>query len=110
MNRWQRLWLSVKLIAATAACVAVAVQAFFYMLESQDAVQIHPLSIVVVGLIFGFISYGLLSLIERGVRRLVALSVTVAPEPRAEIESGVELVADQPLTLASDAPTHQKNL
>ncbi|QVW24722.1 hypothetical protein KJF94_03830 [Pseudomonas hormoni] len=110
MNKWQRLWLSVKLIAATAACVTAAVQAFLYMMESQDAVQIHPLSILVVGLIFGFISYGLLSLIERGVRRLVARSDTVAPEPRAELESDVGLVADQPLTLSSDAPAHQKNL
>lgn len=110
MNRWRRLWLSVKLIAAAAACVAVAVQAFQYMLESQDAVQIHPLSILVVGLIFGFISYGLLSLIERGVQRLLARSDTVAPEPRAELESDVELVVDQPLTLQADASTHQKNL
>ncbi len=110
MNRWQRLWLSVKLIVAAAACVAVAVQAFQYMLESQDAVHIHPLSIFVVGLIFGFISYGLLSLVERGVQRLLARSDTVAPEPRAERESDVELVADQPLTLQADASTHQKNL
>lgn len=110
MNRWRRIWLSVKLIAAAVACVAAAVQAFFYMLESQDAVQIHPLSIVVAGLIFGFISYGLLSLIERGVRRLVARFDTVAPDPRAELESDVGLVADQPLTLSSDASTHQKNL
>lgn len=110
MNRWQRLWLSVKLIVAAAACVAVAVQAFQYMLESQDAVHIHPLSIFVVGLIFGFISYGLLSLIERGVQRRLARSDTVAPEPRAERESDVELVADQPLTLQADASTHQKNL
>lgn len=110
MNRWRRLWLFVKLIAAAAACVTAAVQAFLYMLESQDAVQIHPLSIVVVGLIFGFISFGLLSLIERGVRRLVARSVTVAPDPRAELESDVGLVVDQSLTLPTDAPTHQKNL
>ncbi|MHC8355309.1 hypothetical protein ACYZTL_08730 [Pseudomonas sp. LB3P81] len=110
MNRWRRLWLSVKLIAAAAACLTVAVQAFRYMLESPDAAQIHPLSIVVVGLIFGFISYGLLSLIERFVWGFVAPSDTVAPKPRAELESDVGLAADQPLTLPSDASTHQKNL
>lgn len=110
MSRWRRLWLSVKLVAAAAACVAVAVQAFLYMLDSQDAVQIHPLSIMVAGLIFGFVSYGLLSLIERGVKRLVARFDTAAPEPQAELEADVELTLDEPLTPLSDAPVHQKNL
>lgn len=109
MSRWRRLWLSVKLIAAAAACVAVAVQAFLYMLDSQDAVQIHPLSIMVAGLIFGFVSYGLLSLIERGVKRLVARFDTGAPEPQTEFEDDVELTLDEPLILPSDSPAHQKN-
>ena len=71
MNRWRRLWLIIKLMAAVAACVAVAVQAFLYMLDSPDAAQIHPLSIVVAGLIFGFITFGVLSLIEIGFLGLV---------------------------------------
>lgn len=110
MSKWRRLWLSVKLIAAAAACVAVAVQAFLYMLDSQDAVQIHPLSIMVAGLIFGFVSYGLLSLIERGVKRLVSRFDTGAPELQTEFEDDVELTLDEPLILPPDAPAHQKNL
>ncbi|WP_259696432.1 hypothetical protein [Pseudomonas brassicacearum] len=61
-------WVFVNLLAAFAACLTVTVQAFSYMLESPDAAQMHPLSILVVGLIFGFITYGILSLIERAVR------------------------------------------
>ncbi|MBK5355401.1 hypothetical protein JFU37_23225 [Pseudomonas sp. TH41] len=109
MTRWRRLWLSVKVLAAVAACLTVAVQAFQYMLESPDAVQIHPLSIVGVGLIFGFVTFGVLSLIEWVVRRFVALFAPVTPQPQAEIESDVELTPEQPLTLASDDSTQQKN-
>lgn len=107
MNRWRRLWLIIKLIAALAACVAVTVQAFFYMLESSDAVQIHPLSILVVGLIFGFITFGLLSLIERGVIRLVA---PIISRPKAKPESDAGATPEWPLTLPTEDPTHQRNL
>lgn len=110
MNRWRRLWLSVKLIAAVAACLAVAVQAFQYMLESPDAMRIHPLSIVVVGLIFGFITFGLLSLSERIVRGFFASPDPVVLQPQAELESNVGLAVEQPLTLPPDDPTQQKNL
>ena len=110
MSRWRRLWLSVKLTAAAAACVAVAVQAFLYMLDSQDAVQIHPLSIMVVGLVFGFVSYGLLSLVERGVKRLLARFDAVVPGARAEVERDAELTLEEPLIPLSETPAHQKNL
>ncbi|MHC8321816.1 hypothetical protein ACYZT4_14160 [Pseudomonas sp. GB2N2] len=106
MSRWRRLWLSVKLIAAIAACLTVGVQAFLYMLESPDSAQIHPLSIVVAGLIFGFIIFGLLSLIERGVVRLVARSVN----PKAALERDLALTLDEPLVPLSDAPNDQKSL
>jgi hypothetical protein len=109
MNRWRLLWLSVKLLAAVAACLAVAFQAFQYMLESPDAVQIHPLSIVGVGLIFGFVIYGVLALIEWGIRSFVALFARVTPQPPAEVESDVALAPEPPLTLASDDSTQQKN-
>jgi hypothetical protein len=107
MNRWRRLWLIIKLIAALAACVAVAVQAFLYMLDSSDAVQIHPLSILVVGLIFGFITFGLLSLIERGVVRLVA---PIISRPQAEPERDAGAMPERPLTFSTEDPTHQRNL
>ncbi|MHC8342744.1 hypothetical protein [Pseudomonas sp. RT6P73] len=107
MNRWRRLWLIIKLIAALAACVAVAVQAFLYMLESADAVQIHPLSILVVGLIFGFIIFGLLSLIERGVIRLVA---PIISRPQAKPESDAGATPERPLTFPTEDPTHLRNL
>ncbi|MFJ7282161.1 hypothetical protein [Pseudomonas sp. NPDC099000] len=107
MNRWRRLWLIIKLIAAVAACVAVAVQAFLYMLESSDAVQIHPLSILVVGLIFGFITFGLLSLIERGVLRLVA---PIISRPQAGSESDAGATPERPLTFPTEDPTHLRNL
>lgn len=104
MTRWQRLWLSVKLIAAVAAFGFVGVQAFFYMLESPESAHIHPLSILVVGLIFGFISFGLLSLIERGIRGVVAPS----DNSEAQFERDAELTLDEPLTPSSDVPTQQK--
>ncbi|MHC8390778.1 hypothetical protein ACYZTM_22650 [Pseudomonas sp. MDT2-39-1] len=107
MNRWRRLWLIIKLIAALAACVAVAIQAFLYMLESSDAVQIHPLSILVVGLIFGFITFGLLSLIERGVLGLVVPNNSRA---QAEPEGDAEATPEWPLTLPTEDPIHQRNL
>ncbi|AWM90790.1 hypothetical protein DJ564_08115 [Pseudomonas sp. 31-12] len=107
MNRWRRLWLIIKLIAAVAACVAVAVQAFLYMLESSDAVQIHPLSILVVGLIFGFITFGLLSLIERGVSGLVAQIIS---KPHAEPQSDAGAAPERPLTFPTEDPTHLRNL
>ncbi|MGL6244851.1 hypothetical protein [Pseudomonas sp.] len=107
MNRWRRLWLFIKLIAALAACVAVAAQAFLYMLDSSDAVQIHPLSILVVGLIFGFITFGLLSLIERGVLGLVAPIIS-----RSQTKPGNDSGAtpEWPLTLPTEDPTHQRDL
>jgi hypothetical protein len=107
MNRWRRFWLIIKLIAALAACVAVAVQAFLYMLDSSDAVKIHPLSILVVGLIFGFITFGLLTLIERGVLGLVA---PIISRPQAEPESDAGATPEWPLTLPTEDPTHQRNL
>ncbi|WP_223511364.1 hypothetical protein [Pseudomonas sp. GL-B-19] len=109
MNKWQRLWLSVKLIAAVAACVAVGVQAFFYMMDGSDAEQIHPLSILVVGLIFGFITFGLLTFIERGVRRLAAPFVTARSQPQEKADTDSELVA-QPLILSTDDSAQQKSL
>ncbi len=110
MNKWQRLWLSVKLIAAVAASVAAGVQAFFYMMDSSDAERIHPLSILVVGLIFGFIIFGLLSLLERGVRGLVAPFVTAKPQPEAQAETDAGLTVEQPIILSADDSAQQKNL
>jgi hypothetical protein len=110
MNRWQRLWLSVKLIAAVAACVAAGVQAFFYMMDSSDASQIHPLSILVAGLIFGFITFGLLSFIEGGIRRLIAPFVTAKPKPQANADTDSELAAQPPLILSADDPAQHKSL
>jgi hypothetical protein len=113
MNRWRRVWVFVKLLAAFAACVAVAVQAFSYMLESPDAEQMHPLSIVVVGLIFGFITYGILSLIERAVRGFLPhrapVNTTVAAQPQTELEEDAVLMEEQPLVLSADDSTQQKN-
>lgn len=108
MNRWQRLWLFIKLLAAAAACVAVSIQAFRYMMESPDAAQIHPLSIVVAGLIFGFVIFGLLSLVERAIRRLVSASGRRTPQPYPE-QGEAELPAQRPLDppaedLAQDKP------
>lgn len=109
MNRWRRLWLIVKLLAAVAACVAAAVQAFFYMMESADAVQIHPLSIVVVGLIFGFITYGVLSLMERGVRGRIAPRERVAAQPQSELEIDADFPSQQPLSVPTDDSAQQKS-
>lgn len=109
MNRWRRLWLIIKLTAAVAACVAVAVQAFLYMLESADAVQIHPLSILVVGLIFGFITFGLLSLIERGLLKLVASSFPNHSRPQAAPESDAGATPERPLTFPTEDPSHLRN-
>jgi hypothetical protein len=114
MNRWQRLWLSVKLIAAVAACVAAGVQAFLYMMDSTDASRIHPLSILVAGLIFGFITFGLLSFIEGGVRRLVAPFVTAQPQPQPQPQSNAdadtEPTAQPPLILSADDSAQHKSL
>jgi hypothetical protein len=107
MNRWRRIWVFVKLVAAFAACLTVAVQAFSYMLESPDAAQIHPLSILVVGLIFGFITYGILSLIERAVRGL--LPHPDPAQPQTELEEDAVLIEEQPLALSADDSTQQKN-
>lgn len=113
MNRWRRIWVFVKLVAAFAACLAVAVQAFSYMLESPDAAQMHPLSIVVVGLIFGFITYGILSLIERAIRGFLPhpdpVTTTVVAQPQAELEEDAVLMEEQPLALSADDSTQQKN-
>jgi hypothetical protein len=110
MNRWRRLWLIIKLMAAVAACVAVAIQAFLYMLDSPDAAQIHPLSIVVAGLIFGFITFGVLSLIEIVLLGLVGFFLPSTPPPPATPESDEGLSQQGPLALQSDDPAHQKNL
>ena len=110
MNKWQRIWLSVKLISAVAACVAAGVQAFFYMMDSTDAARIHPLSILVAGLFFGFITFGLLTLIERGVRRLAAPFVTARSQPQTETEADTELAAEQPLILSTDDSAQHKQL
>lgn len=107
MNSWRRIWVFVKLVAAFSACLAVAVQAFSYLLESPDAVQIHPLSILVVGLIFGFITYGTLSLIERAVRGF--LPHPDPAQPQTELEEDAVLTEEQPLALSVDNPTQQKN-
>ena len=108
MNRWRRLWVFVKLVAAVAACLAVAVEAFRYMMESPDAAQLHPLSIVVVGLIFGFITYGILSMIDRAVRGFLP-----RPDPIAAtappFEEDPVLMQEQPLALSADDSTQQKS-
>lgn len=113
MNRWRRIWVFVKLVAAFAACLAVAVQAFSYMLESPDAAQMHPLSILVVGLIFGFVTYGILSLIERLVRGFLPhpapVTTTVAAQPQTDLEEDAVVMEEQPLTLSADDSTQQKN-
>ena len=107
MNRWRRFWVFVKLVAAFTACLTVAVQAFSYMLESPDAAQVHPLSILVVGLIFGFITYGILSLIERAVRGF--LPHADPAQPQTELEEDAVLMEEQPLALTADDSTQQKN-
>ncbi len=107
MNRWRRFWVFVKLVAAFTACLTVAVQAFSYMLESPDAAQVHPLSILVVGLIFGFITYGILSLIERAVRGL--LPHPDPAQPQAEFKEVDVLMEEQPLALSADDSSQQKN-
>lgn len=109
MNRWRRIWLIVKLMAAVAACVTASIQAFLYMMDSPDAEQIHPLSIVVVGLIFGFIVFGLLSLFDWAVRGFVAPSTPDIPQTEAVPENDGGLAAEQPLTLSADDSTPQKN-
>jgi hypothetical protein len=108
MNKWQRFWLGVKLAAAVAACGAAGFQAFYYMLDSPDATGIHPLSILVTGLIFGFIIFGFLSLIERTVKRLVARFVPAKPAPQAEHENDVALTEEQTLILPAGDSTQQK--
>lgn len=108
MNRWRRLWVFVKLVAAFSACLTVAAEAFRYMLDSPDAAQLHPLSIVVVGLIFGFITYGVLSLIERVVRVFLPRPGPVATTA-APLEEDPVLMQDQTLALPADDSTQQKN-
>lgn len=113
MNRWQRLWWVVKLLAAIAVCLYVAVQASRYMLESPDADQIHPLSILVVGLIFGFVTFVLLSVIGWIVRLVLPLPDPVSP--RAEIKSqttpgeDAPPMPESPPTLPADDPAQRKN-
>ena len=110
MNKWQRLWLSVKLITAVAACVATGIQAFLYMMDSSDASRIHPLSILVVGLIFGFITFGLFSLLERGVKRLVAPFVTASPRPPTVHQNDASMATQQALILPADDSARQQQL
>jgi hypothetical protein len=111
MNGWRRIWLIVKLTAAVAACLTASIQAFLYLMESPDAAQIHPLSIVVVGLIFGFIVFGFLSLIDMAVRAFVAPPVPVIPQSQfqAEVENEAGLSPEQPLSLPADDSTQQKS-
>ncbi|KPG92956.1 hypothetical protein AEQ67_26240 [Pseudomonas sp. RIT-PI-q] len=109
MNRWRRIWLIVKLMAAVAACLTASIQAFLYMMESPDAAQIHPLSIVVVGLIFGFIVFGVLSLIDWAVRSVVPPSEPVILQPQAEVDNEAGLSPEQPLSLPADDSTQQKS-
>ena len=113
MNRWRRIWVFVKLVAAFAAGLTAAIQAFSYMLESPDAAQMHPLSILVVGLIFGFITYGVLSLIERAVRIFLPhrdpVTTTVAAQPQTALEDDAVFMEEQPLALSADDSTQQKN-
>ena len=112
MNRWQRLWLVVKLLAAVAVCLYVAVQASRYMLESPDADQIHPLSILVVGLIFGFATFVLLSVIGWIVRLFLPFPDPVTP--RAEVKSqttpgDTPPMSEPPPTLPADDLAQRKN-
>jgi hypothetical protein len=113
MNRWQRLWLVVKLLAAVAASLYVAVQASRYMLESPDAERIHPLSILVVGLIFGFVTFGLLSLVGWIVRLFLPFPdpviPTVAAQPQTTPEEDAPLTPEPPPVLPSGDSTQQKN-
>lgn len=113
MNRWRRIWVFVKLVAAFAAGLTAAVQAFSYMLESPDAAQMHPLSILVVGLIFGFITYGILSLLEGVVRgflpRPSPVATTAAAQPQTALEDDAVFMEEQPLALSDDDSTQQKN-
>ncbi|WP_338920228.1 hypothetical protein V0M98_24315 [Pseudomonas silesiensis] len=113
MNRWQRLWLVVKLLAAVAVCLYVAVQASRYMLESPDADQIHPLSILVVGLIFGFVTFVLLSVIGWIVRLFLPFPDPVTPsaevKPQTTPEEDAPPMPDPPPTLPADDLTQRKN-
>ncbi|QCY14064.1 MULTISPECIES: hypothetical protein [Pseudomonas] len=113
MNRGQRLWLVVKLLAAVAACLYAAVQASRYMLESPDAEQIHPLSILVVGLIFGFVTFGLLSLIGWIVRLFLPfpdpVTPTVVAQPQTTPDEDAPLMPESPPVLPADDSTRQKN-
>ncbi|VVO27515.1 hypothetical protein [Pseudomonas fluorescens] len=113
MNRWRRLWLVVKLLAAVAVCLYVAVQASRYMLESPDAEQIHPLSVLVVGLIFGFATFGLLSLIGWIAGFFLAspdpVIPTVVAQPQTTPEEDAPLMPESPPVLPADDSTRQKN-
>ncbi|MNQ99413.1 hypothetical protein D3C85_1151460 [compost metagenome] len=113
MNRWQRLWLVVKLLAAVAVCLYVAVQASRYMLESPDADQIHPLSILVVGLIFGFATFVLLSVIGWIVRLFLPFPDPVTPsagvKPQTTPEEDTPPMPEPPPTLPADDLTQRKN-
>ena len=113
MNRWQRLWLVVKLLAAVAVCLYVAVQASRYMLESPDADQIHPLSILVVGLIFGFATFVLLSVIGWIVRLFLPFPDPVTPSAGVKSQTTPEEDAPpmpgSPPTLPADDPAQRKN-
>ncbi|HCS46287.1 MAG TPA: hypothetical protein DIW52_26360 [Pseudomonas sp.] len=113
MNRWRRLWLVVKLLAAVAVGLFVAVLASRYMLESPDAEQVHPLSILVVGLIFGFATFGLLSLIGWIVRVFMAspdpVNPTVVAQPQTTPEEDAPLMPEPPPVLPADNSTQQKN-
>jgi len=113
MNRWRRLWLVVKLMAAFAVGLYTAALASRYMLESPDAAQIHPLSILVVGLIFGFATFVLLSLIGWIVRLFLPFPDPVTP--RAEVKSqttpeeDAPPASESPPTLPSADPGQQKD-
>jgi uncharacterized protein HemY len=112
MNRWQRLWLVVKLLAAVAVCLYVAVQASRYMLESPDADQIHPLSILVAGLMFGFATFVLLSLIGWIVRLFLPFPDPVTPSAEVKsqaIPGDTPPMSEPPPTLPADDLTQQKN-
>ncbi|MDQ0121208.1 uncharacterized protein HemY [Pseudomonas lini] len=113
MNRWQRLWWVVKLLAALAVGLYAAVQASRYMLESPDAAQIHPLSILVVGLIFGFATFVLLSLLGWIARLFLPFPDPVNPraevKPQTTPEEGAPPVPESPPTLSADDPDQQKD-
>ncbi|MVV49525.1 hypothetical protein EJA72_14950 [Pseudomonas sp. PB120] len=109
MNRWQRLWLSVKLLAAVAACLAASALAFLYMMDSPDAARIHPLSILVVGLIFGFITFGVLTVFEKGGRALVTPRQRAVPVPQANLEQDADFEPEQPFTMPMDDSSRQKH-